>query len=33
MSVDLEKYNFTQKHLLGLADYSADDIRFVLEQN
>ncbi len=32
MSVDLEKYNFTQKHLLGLADYSADDIRFVLEQ-
>ena len=32
MSVDLEKYNFTQKHLLGLADYSADDIRYVLEQ-
>lgn len=32
MSIDLEKYNFTQKHLLGLADYSADDIRFVLEQ-
>jgi len=32
MSFDAEKYNFTQKHLLGLADYSADDIRFVLEQ-
>lgn len=32
MSIDLEKYNFTQKHLLGLADYSADDIRYVLEQ-
>ncbi|MEQ9091542.1 MAG: aspartate carbamoyltransferase catalytic subunit [Balneola sp.] len=32
MSIDLEKYDFTQKHLLGLADYSADDIRFVLEQ-
>lgn len=32
MSIDLEKYNFAQKHLLGLADYSADDIRFVLEQ-
>ncbi|XWN36516.1 MAG: aspartate carbamoyltransferase catalytic subunit [Balneola sp.] len=32
MSIDPEKYNFTQKHLLGLADYSADDIRFVLEQ-
>lgn len=25
-------YNFSQKHLLGLADYSADDIKFVLEQ-
>ncbi|MAB65968.1 MAG: aspartate carbamoyltransferase [Bacteroidetes bacterium] len=32
MSIDLEKYNFTQKHLLGLADYTADDIRYVLEQ-
>lgn len=32
MSIDLENYNFTQKHLLGLADYSADDIRYVLEQ-
>ena len=32
MSIDLEKYDFTQKHLLGLADYSADDIRYVLEQ-
>lgn len=26
------EYNFPHKHLLGLADYSADDIRFVLEQ-
>ncbi len=25
-------YNFNQKHLLGLYNYSADDIRFVLEQ-
>jgi aspartate carbamoyltransferase catalytic subunit len=25
-------YNFNQKHLLGLFHYSADDIRFVLEQ-
>lgn len=25
-------YNFKQKHLLGLADYSADDLRYVLEQ-
>lgn len=25
-------YNFNQKHLLGLFNYSADDIRFVLEQ-
>lgn len=32
MSVDLEKYNFTQKHLLGLADYSTEDILYVLEQ-
>ncbi len=32
MSIDLESYNFKQKHLLGLADYSADDIRYVLEQ-
>lgn len=32
MSIDLEKYNFTQKHLLGLADYSAQDILYVLEQ-
>ena len=32
MSFDLENYDFTQKHLLGLADYSADDIRYVLEQ-
>ncbi len=27
-----EEYKFTQKHLLGLADYSADDLRYVLEQ-
>lgn len=32
MSIDLEKYNFTQKHLLGLADYSPEDILYVLEQ-
>lgn len=32
MSVDLEKYNFSQKHLLGLADYSPEDILYVLEQ-
>jgi len=25
-------YNFKQKHLLGLKDYSADDLRYVLEQ-
>jgi aspartate carbamoyltransferase catalytic subunit len=25
-------YNFKQKHLLGLTDYSADDLRYVLEQ-
>lgn len=28
---DLE-YSFNQKHLLGLADYSAEDIEYVLEQ-
>lgn len=28
----LKDYPFDQKHLLGLADYSAEDIRFVLEQ-
>ncbi len=32
MSIDLESYDFKQKHLLGLADYSADDILYVLEQ-
>lgn len=32
MSIDLENYNFTQKHLLGLSDYSAEDILYVLEQ-
>lgn len=32
MSIDLEKYEFKQKHLLGLADYSAEDILYVLEQ-
>ncbi len=26
------EYDFKQKHLLGLADYSADDLRYVLEQ-
>ncbi|PWN07717.1 aspartate carbamoyltransferase catalytic subunit [Rhodohalobacter mucosus] len=26
------EYSFSQKHLLGLADYSADDILYVLEQ-
>lgn len=25
-------YSFNHRHLLGLADYSADDIRFILEQ-
>lgn len=29
---DLNEYQFEHKHLLGLADYSPDDIRFVLEQ-
>ena len=28
----LTDYNFKQKHLLGLTDYSADDLRYVLEQ-
>ncbi|MDZ7755673.1 aspartate carbamoyltransferase catalytic subunit [Rhodohalobacter sp.] len=28
----LTDYEFNQKHLLGLADYSADDLRYVLEQ-
>jgi len=32
MSSSLEDYHFKQKHLLGLADYSADDIKYVLEQ-
>lgn len=34
MMADLSKqeYPFQQKHLLGLADYSADDILYVLEQ-
>lgn len=32
MSKDLDKYEFKQKHLLGLADYSAEDILYVLEQ-
>jgi len=32
MSIDLENYEFTQKHLLGLADYSPEDILYVLEQ-
>ena len=25
-------YEFTQKHLLGLANYSAEDIQYVLDQ-
>lgn len=29
---DLNEYQFEHKHLLGLADYSADDISYVLEQ-
>ncbi len=29
---DSNNYQFEHKHLLGLADYSPDDIRFVLEQ-
>lgn len=29
---DLNDYQFEQTHLLGLADYSADDIRYILEQ-
>ncbi|WP_018127413.1 aspartate carbamoyltransferase catalytic subunit [Balneola vulgaris] len=32
MSIDLESYDFKQKHLLGLADYSPEDILYVLEQ-
>ncbi|MDR9418363.1 aspartate carbamoyltransferase catalytic subunit [Gracilimonas sp.] len=32
MSKKSTEYQFNQKHLLGLADYSADDILFVLEQ-
>ncbi len=32
MSAAAKEYEFKQKHLLGLADYSADDILYVLEQ-
>lgn len=32
MSHNSEKYQFNQKHLLGLSDYSKEDILFVLEQ-
>lgn len=32
MSNSSEEYQFNQNHLLGLTDYSADDIRYVLEQ-
>lgn len=32
MSKLLEEYDFDQKHLLGLADYSREDILYVLEQ-
>lgn len=28
----MDDYQFSQKHLLGLSDYSAEDIRFVLHQ-
>ena len=29
---DLDNYQFNQKHLLGLSDYSSDDIKYVLHQ-
>jgi len=32
MAETTAEYSFKQKHLLGLADYSAEDIEFVLEQ-
>jgi aspartate carbamoyltransferase catalytic subunit len=32
MTKSSEEYSFNQKHLLGLADYSANDISYVLEQ-
>ncbi len=32
MSKSSDSYLFKQKHLLGLADYTAEDIQFVLEQ-
>ncbi|MEX0844993.1 MAG: aspartate carbamoyltransferase catalytic subunit [Balneolaceae bacterium] len=32
MSKPAETYQFNQKHLLGLADYSSEDISYVLEQ-
>lgn len=32
MTETTTEYSFNQKHLLGLADYSAEDIEFVLEQ-
>ena len=32
MSSSLESYQFNHKHLLGLADYSQEDILYVLEQ-
>ena len=32
MSKNLASYEFNQKHLLGLADYSKEDILYVLEQ-
>ncbi len=28
----LDEYQFKQKHLLGLSDYTAEDINFVLHQ-
>jgi aspartate carbamoyltransferase catalytic subunit len=32
MNRDPDEYTFSHKHLIGLADYSADDIRYVLDQ-
>jgi len=32
ISLEETDYDFPHKHLLGLADYSKDDIQYVLEQ-
>jgi aspartate carbamoyltransferase catalytic subunit len=32
MAEEQTDYEFSHKHLLGLTDYSADDIRYVLDQ-